>query len=285
MQKVSYICYDGEFIRNDAPLIETSNRAFRYGDALFETMHGYATAVQFLDNHLRRLTNSMKVLKMEIPGYFNEDYFKNRVEGLLNKNRTFKGVRLRLTVFRKGGGLYTPESNEVSYLLESEPLEEEKYVLNRRGLIIDVYPDLQKPINILSNLKTTNSLFFILAGLYRKENELDDCIILNENGRITESQSSNIFIVKGFKAYTPGLKEGCLAGTMRLTVIQILNNSGYAVNADCSLTQGDLEDADEIFLTNAISGVRWVVAFRQRRYFNKTSRLLINQLNKLAFND
>ena len=285
MQKVSYICYDGEFIRNDRPLIETENRAFQYGDALFETMHGYGTSVQFLGNHLRRLVNSMKILKMEVPGYFNEEYFNNKVEGLLNKNRTFKGVRLRLTVFRKEGGLYTPVCNEISYLLESAPLEEEKFILNRRGLIIDVYPDLQKPVNILSNLKTTNSLFFIMAGIYCKENSLDDCILLNENGRLAESLSSNLFVVKGFKVYTPGLKEGCLAGTMRLTVIQILSNAGYAVNADCSLILGDLEEADEIFLTNAISGVRWVVAFRQRRYFNKTSGLVIRKLNELAFPD
>ncbi len=284
MQKKSYICYDGEYLRSDEHLIELTNRGFRYGDALFETMHGFGTAVQFLDNHLRRLTSGMKVLKMEIPGYFDEEYFRNRIEGLLNKNRIYKGVILRLTVFRKGKGTYAAESNEVSYLIESEPIETEKYALNSTGYVIDVYPELKKPINILSNLKTTNSLLFVLAGVYSKENSLDDCIIINEKDRIAEAPGSNIFVVKGNKIYTPGLKEGCLAGTMRLTVIHILTDAGFAVNADCSLTLGDLEEADEIFLTNAIVGVRWVLAFRQRRYFNKTAKLIVGKINDLAFN-
>lgn len=283
MQISKYICINGEFLKSDQPVFDTDNRAFHYGDALFETIHANGTKPQFLELHIQRLIRGMKILKMNIPDNFRHEYFERLITNILNKNRQLQGARIRITVFRNSGGLYTPSSNEISFLLESSPLEHDRYVLNMKGITVDIFEDVQKPANILSNLKTTNSLIFVLAGIFKKEKDLDDCLVLNEKQRIIESISSNIFIVRNSKILTPGLNEGCLAGTMRHTIIEICRNLDYSVNDNCSLTVQDLLAADELFLTNAIAGIIWVLAFRQKRYYNDTSKILIQNLNELSF--
>jgi branched-subunit amino acid aminotransferase/4-amino-4-deoxychorismate lyase len=285
MQISNYICINGEFIKSDQPVFNTDNRAFHYGDALFETIHANGTKPQFLELHIKRLTRGMSILKMNIPENFRPEYFRRLITSILNKNRQLQGARIRITVFRNSVGLYAPSSKKISFLIESFPLEHDIYVLNTKGIAVDIFEDIQKPANILSNLKTTNSLIFVLAGIFKNEKNLDDCLILNENQRIIESISSNIFIVRNSKILTPGLNEGCLAGTMRHTIIDISRNLGYSVNDNCSLTVQDLLAADELFLTNAIAGIKWVLAFRQKRYYNDTSKILIQNLNELSFED
>lgn len=284
MQGGKYIFFNSEFHKTEQPIFNTDNRAFNYGDALFETIHANGTTPQFLELHIQRLILGMKVLKMNIPDNFRTEYFNSIIINILNKNRQLQGARVKITVFRNSGGLYTPLTNEISFIVESSPLENDRYILNNNGYAIDIFQLLRKPVNILSNLKTTNSLIFVLAGIFKKEKNIDDCLILNEKDRVIESISSNIFIVKNTKILTPALSEGCLAGIMRFTVIGLLKNLGYSVNDNCSLTIQDILTADEVFLTNAIAGVRWVLAFRNKRYYNDTSKFLVQRLNEISFN-
>lgn len=278
-----YICLNGSYIKSDKPILESKNRSFLYGDGLFETIHANGTEPQFVELHMIRMLSGMNMLKMIIPGFFSAAYFTSHIKGVLTRNKQFQGARVRITVFRNGGGLYTPETNEVSFVIESNPLEYDLYTLNQQGYRIEIFPDIAKPVNLLASVKTTSALLFVLAGIFRSENLLDDCLILNQPGRICESISSNIFLLKGNKYYTPSLKEGCLPGIMRQVIIEIIKDEGLYINDDCSLTVDDLLKSDEIFLTNSISGIRWVVAFRQKRYYNKSSKFLIKLLNDKAF--
>jgi branched-subunit amino acid aminotransferase/4-amino-4-deoxychorismate lyase len=278
-----YICLNGSYIKADKPVLESKNRSFLYGDGLFETIHANGTEPQFIERHLKRLLEGMKQLKMVIPGYFTTDYFIRHLKGVLTRNKQFQGARVRITVFRNNGGLYTPGTNDMSFVIESTLLEHDTYRLNQKGYQIDVYQDMTKPVYPLSAVKTTSALLFVLAGIFRSENNLDECILLNQSKRICESISSNVFIVKGDRYYTPSLGEGCLPGIMRQVIIEIIQKEGFHLYDDCTLTVNDMLNSDEIFLTNAISGIRWVVAFRQKRYYNKSSKFLIKKLNEIAF--
>jgi branched-subunit amino acid aminotransferase/4-amino-4-deoxychorismate lyase len=278
-----YICLNGSYIKADKPILKPGNRSFLYGDGLFETIHANGTEPQFIDRHLNRLLNSMKILKMTAPVFFSPEYFTGHIKGLLTRNKQFQGARIRITVSRKSGGLYTPETSDVSFAIESAPLEHDVYVLNHQGYKVELFQDITKPVNLLSSLKTTSALLFVLAGIFRSENNLDECLILNQSGRICESLSSNVFIVKDNNYYTPSLKEGCLPGIMRQVIIEIIKKEGFYLQDDCKLTMQDLLNSDEIFLTNSIAGIRWVVAFRQKRYYNKSSKFLIKMLNKKVF--
>ncbi len=278
-----FICLNGSYLKSDKPILESNNRSFLYGDGLFETIHANGTEPQFIKMHMKRMLGSMKILKMVIPGFFSAEYFTSHIKGVLTRNKQFQGARVRITVFRSSGGLYTPEVNEVSFVIESDPLDNDLFTLNQQGYKVEVFTDIVKPANLLSSVKTTSALPFVLAGIFKSENLLDDCLILNSSARICESISSNIFLVKGNKYYTPSLKEGCLPGIMRQVIIDIIKNEGLYMNDGCSLTVEDLLNSDEIFLTNSISGIRWVVAFRQKRYYNKSSKFLIKLLNDKTF--
>lgn len=278
----NYICLNGEFFRNDEKVISHRNRAFCYGDGLFETIHCLGTEPQFIDKHWARLSEGMASLKMQYGGELTKEILVKSIEKILNKNRIFKGGRIRLAIFRNEGGLYTPETNSISWIIESSELQHEKYELNKKGLVVDIFDDLHKPVNKLSNLKTANALIFVLAGIFRKANALDDCLILNQYGRITETNHSNIFILLDDKIITPPLSEGCIAGTMRSTIIQIAGEAGFEVE-ERGILEKNIIDAEEVFITNAIQGIQWIGTYKEKRYFNFTTRKMIAALNELAF--
>jgi branched-subunit amino acid aminotransferase/4-amino-4-deoxychorismate lyase len=283
MATESHVIYNGEIYPAEQPLFLHNNRAFCYGDALFETMHAFGTDVQFLSKHLTRLHAGMSILKMDTSVFPDQNSFDKQIKRLLNRDKIFGGARVRLTVFRNNGGYYTPDTNEVSYIIEALALEHEKYYMNPKGLVVDVYRDMRKQANVLSPYKTTNSLLFVMAGLYKKAENLDECLILNDNNHVIESISSNVFIVKDNVLLTPPIEQGCVAGVMRESILSLAKKEGINVETNISINESNLPVADEIFLTNAVRGIQWVVGYKQTRYYNKMARHLAEELNKTTF--
>jgi branched-chain amino acid aminotransferase len=151
--------------------------------------------------------------------------------------------------------------------------------LNDKGLIIGIYDEVKKPINLFSSYKTANSLIYILAGIFKNLNKYDDCLILNEKGHLIEAVSSNIFIVKNGVLYTPPITEACIDGIMRKQVINIAKKNEISF-AEQPLFVDDLLKADEVFLTNSISGIQWAAAYKNKRYFKKISEFLLRKVNE-----
>ena len=273
-----YINFNGFLYKEDEPVFKASNRAFKYGDALFETIRIFDGRPLNLEDHFVRLKKGMQVLKMR-SGNISFKELQDQIIKLIEKNHIIEGGRVRLTVFRSGEGLYAPKNEGKSYVIEANPIENNDYTLNAKGLAIDVYSDLKRHRNILSQIKTTNNIPHVLAGIYKNENGLDDCIVLNDQGRIVEALSSNIFLYKNNNLYTPALEEGCMEGIMRKQVLQIAKEMNINV-FEGMLNGSMLLQADEMFLTNAISGIQWVVSYRQKRYFNKATKEILAHLNE-----
>lgn len=279
----TYICINGEFKRSSQPLIFHHNRALCFGDILYENMHAYATEPQFFEYHFKRLISHMHLLSMEVPVSFTRETLGALISQLLNKNRIFGGAVIRLSVFRNTGIDLLPDSHGVSFIIESRRLDHHHFELNEKGLTIDVFSNYTKASGLLSSIKNTNALLYLLACIDCKKNNLDDYLLLNENGRIVETTNSNIFLVSGSSIFTPGILQGCIPGVMREVIIEIAGKEGYRINDQSNLTPSALEDAGEIFLTNAVDGIRWVGAYKQRRYYKKTAKFLIDKLNRKAF--
>lgn len=277
----TYINLNGAIIPGDQPVVTAQNRSFRYGDALFESIRITNSKPQFLKEHLQRLFTGMKILKMDMHPSFGETFFEESILELAKQNSIISDGRVRITVYRNNGGYYTPEDNSTSYLIEVLPLAETGYVLNPKGYTIDLFNDFKKQQNALSSIKSANSIIYVLAGIYKNQQKLDDCIILNDKSHIIESISSNIFAVKNGVLYTPPVIDGCVDGVMRKKIIEISQANRIAVY-EISIMQSVLLGADELFFTNAIRGISWVVAYKQKRYFNNTSKKLIEKLNELV---
>ncbi len=275
-----FIDHNGSFVPADQSVIKANNRAFRYGDALFETIRIVNLKPQFLKEHLQRLHKGMSVLKMKVNPIFNETFFEHAILELAQKNGITSDGRVRLTVYRNEGGFYAPDDNNISYLIEVSAMEERGYELNNQGYTVDLFTEMKKPQSVLSSIKSANSIIYVMAGIFKNTHSLDDCILVNDKGSITEAISSNIFAVKNGVLYTSPIIDGCVDGIMRKKIIEIAAANRIAVH-ELSIMQSVLLGADELFLTNAINGIRWVVAYKQKRYFNNTSKKLTEKLNEL----
>jgi len=273
----TFVNYNGDILPADQPVLMASNRAFRYGDAVFETIRLMHGDILFFEKHLNRLKKSMQLLNMRWRDDFNFHHLYLLIRHLDHVNDLRGNGRIRLEVFRNGAGLYAPDSAEVSFLLEAEPMDAKEYRLNDNGLRLDVFTEFTKSRNKLSNLKSSNALVNVMAGMYREQQGLDDCLLLNDNGRICEAIGSNVFFVTKDEIVTPALNEGCVAGVMREQLIEMLKERRKKVY-ETSITIDQAMKADEIFLANITGGIRWAGAFRQKRYFNTVSRWLLGEL-------
>lgn len=273
-----YVNNNGEILDAASYTIRTGSRAFMYGDGVFESirvMHGRPIN---LENHILRMLEGARRLKMRPPSYYNLEFFGAKIEELIHKAGIVGGGRCRISLDRTIGGTYMPEANEVEYFIEVYPLENNQFELNAKGKEVDIFMDLKKDKNHLSNFKTKNGLLYILSAITAKEKGLDDYLITNYSGGILESTNSNLFVVSNGVLYTPGLEEGCLAGTMRMQIINLALENNVKVY-ECNILPQNLLVADEIFLTNAIHGIQWVSGYRTKRYFNTTARKLMEMLN------
>ena len=276
----SFVNYNGDILPADQPALMSNNRAFRYGDGVFESIRLMQGDILFFEKHLNRLKRSMQLLGMNWRDDFNFHHLYLLIRHLDQVNDLKGNGRIRLAVFRKAGGFYAPETNEVSFLLEAEPLDSKEYLLNEIPLRIDVFTEITKPRNSFSNIKSANALVYVMAGLYKAQQGLDDCLLLNDQGKISEAISSSVFLVSKDEIYTPALTEGCVAGVMREQLIEMLHARGRKIH-EVSFSIDQVMRADEIFLANVITGIRWVGAFRQKRYFNSISKWLVVELNEL----
>ncbi|MFM2136313.1 MAG: hypothetical protein RL021_1713, partial [Bacteroidota bacterium] len=275
----NFLNYNGNILPADQPLFTAENRAFRYGDAVFETIRMMNGEILFFDRHLERLHRSMQLLGMEHHPDLSLHQLYLSMRHLDQSNKLKGNARIRLQVFRNDGGLYTPKTDSVSYLIEALPLLQKEFALNESGLKVEIYEEIKKPVSRLSNLKSANALYYVMAGLHKRRLGIDDCFVLNTDGRIAEAISSNVFLVRGKELITPSLSEACVSGILRDVLISMVEEEGATVLQQ-PVAADDLLSADEIFLTDVINGIRWVGAFRNKRYFNTRSRMLLQQINE-----
>ncbi|MES2448144.1 MAG: aminotransferase class IV [Bacteroidota bacterium] len=276
----NYILFNDEFYNADQAVLKASNRGFKFGDGLFESMRMCNGKLMFAEQHADRLRAGMKALKMEGYALLDEYFLRQKTAELQKKNKLGANVRFRLSIYRDGEGLYTPQINKTGYLLEARALETANYELNQKGLIVDVYDEITKPLNKLSNYKTSNAMVYVMAGLFQKQNKLDEAMILNQQGFLCESTSSNVFVVYQNQIYTPALTEGCIAGVMRTVVLQLAKTHNFNL-VEAQISPEILKEAEEVFVTNASSGIRWVMGYGRKRYFNEVAKELSAKLNDL----
>lgn len=277
----AYCIYNGHLISLYEPAVSFSNRAFRYGDSLFESILYTNGKIMFLADHVKRMKLSMTTLRMNVPAEFTSNNIEQLILHLIEQNDVKQDARIRLTVFRNEGGFYTPETNDISFLIETELLETKGYQLNQRGLWVDVYAEIRKQVNKISNIKTGSALLYVMAGITKTSLKLDDCLLVNDNGNLIESISSNIFVVKNGTLYTAPITDGCVDGVMRKQILNIAAQNKI-LTFEQSLTVHTLTSGDEVFLTNAIKGVQWVGQFKNKFYTNQKSVYFTEKLNELT---
>ena len=273
------INFNGQIIDGDTIGFNQLKRGFNFGDGLFETIRVFNGKIICLDAHFNRISSGLEVLKIKQNYSFNQNSLERYVNELLLYKNIKYGGKVKVYIFRAGLGTYKPETNQMSFVVEAMDLEQNKYDLNKKGFLVDIYHEYSKTVNQLSFFKTSNSLLYVLAAVTASENNLDDLFIVNQKSEIIESSNSNVFFLKEDVLLTPPLSSGCIEGVMRIEVIRAAKDLGINV-LESNVYQEDLEKSREIFLTNVISGIRWVGGYKKKRFYNFISKKIIEKLNK-----
>lgn len=274
------INFNGKLHAN-AAILSLENRGYKYGDALFETIKLINGKPLFWEDHYFRLMASMRILRMEIPIGFTMEFLESEILKTLEANRLDQKIaRVRITVDRGEGGNYLPISKQINFSISSSLLNESKYVINEViKCEVDLFKDFFINEGLLSTLKTNNKITNILGSIYAQENDLDNCLLLNNSKNVVESLNGNIFLVQGNIIKTPPLTDGCLKGIMRQQLINILNKNEKFTLEESSISTFELQKADELFYTNVIKGIVPITHYRKKTYKTQIAQELLGNLN------
>jgi len=257
-----------------------NNRAFLYGDAVFETIKTYNGEILFLEDHYFRLMASMRILRMEIPSNFTMEFLEEEIKKTIHAHYNLEASsRVRITCYRTTGGKYLPEDRAIEYMITAEKAPSVEYEFYTSDYEIDLYKDFYISKQLLSTLKTTNRLINITASIYASENDYDNVFLLNDEKNIVEAINGNVYIVSGKQIITPPVADGCINGVLRKNLKSIVEKRDDLEWIERSISPFELQKADEMWISNVIQGIICVSKYRKKEYNSNIAQLLIQDLN------
>jgi branched-chain amino acid aminotransferase len=268
----NFLFYNGKISKAGKPLLSPDNRSFRYGDGFFETIKLVNGRLPLAELHFERLFASLEQMQFQRPIYLTPVYLEEQIKTLAKKNY-HKQARVRVTIFRGDGGLYETENHYPHHLIQTWDLNPANNQLNENGLIAGVYQAARKTADAFSHIKTNNYLPYLMAALWAKKEKLNDALLLNPFGRVADATIANVFVVKDGMVKTPALSEGPVSGVMRRHLLQCMRKENIPVE-EGQLEAEDVLEAQELFLSNGIYGIRWVKQLGDNNYTNQLSSML-----------
>ena len=182
---MNYINYNGTIIEANTLSINIQDRAYSYGDGLFETMVLKNGKVLFLNDHIARISKGLEILDIQFP-FLSEEALTKAILELVEKNKLQQQVRIKLQVYRKQGGFVTPETNEANFSITASPLNPSIPIKNWAV----VSEKIHLYTTILSPYKTLNFLPYIIAGIEKKKRKADEHFAYNGKDLIKDLKDS-----------------------------------------------------------------------------------------------
>ncbi|MBL7825959.1 MAG: aminotransferase class IV [Saprospiraceae bacterium] len=266
--------FNGELYDSHPAFPEISSRAMLYGDGLFESIRMFEGKLPFLHLHWERLLTGMNMLGFQTPAHWNLAFFEQEI-----KKTTIGNARIRFVVWRSPGGLYFPQDNQPNFLITATPLESNVFSWHENGLIIRLSERVRLPLDSFSGLKTLGATRYVVAAQEARAKGSDDVIVLNALGNVSEASGSNLLWIKNRSVFAPSATDGQVTGTFQKILYEVLRREGLSIVEKPS-TFAELMDADEVMLTNAISGIRWVRILEGKEFTCEN----IYHFNKLTVN-
>ena len=259
-----------------------NNRAFLFGDAIFETLKILDNKILFFEDHYFRLMSSMRILRMEIPMNFTMEFLEQQILSLIAQQDKAPSYRVRITVYRDSEGFYAPQTNEVGYIINALPLENALYTIIDYPYEVDLYKDFYVTKQLLSSVKSTNRAINITGSIFANENGLQNCLLVNDAKNVIEALNGNLFMLIDKKLITPPVSEGCIGGIMRKQILAIAKKTEGIEVVEAPISPFELQKADELFITNIITGIQPITKYRKKEFKNDFAKELLVKLNALV---
>jgi len=267
-------CINGVFEDLGNTSISAFNRAFEYGDGVFETIIARNNTICFWNDHFERLINGMKALYFEISPSFTTDYLENLIFETAQNNDLDNHFRVKINVWRKTGGLYTPHHHSCYWLIRVFPISESRKFIKENAVFFE---DVRVVASSISPYKTLNSLPYVLAGIYKTQQQADEVILLNSEDFIAETLASNIFWIKNNVIFYPSLACGGKKGIMQTQIIKKAKELKFELK-EGKFTKDDILNAETVFTSN-VAGIETIKTIQNIEY--KTEHLYVDEFRKL----
>lgn len=258
-----------------------NNRGFLFGDAIFETIKVNGTKILFLEEHYLRLMASMRICRMEIPMNFTMEFMEEQILKLIELQKNNVSNRVRFTVYRNAEGFYNPTSNDVQFIITCSELSSDKYLFSTSNYEIELFKDFHVSKHLLSTLKTNNKMINVVASVFAKDNGFENCLLINDDKNVVEAINGNVFMKMGNQLITPPTSDGCLNGIMRKQILAIVNKMENIQIIEKSISPFDIQKADELFITNVITGIQPITKYRKKEFTSEVSKEITELLNNL----
>ncbi|QCJ41399.1 branched-chain-amino-acid transaminase [Bacillus sp. S3] len=243
-----WIFLGGEFVKKEDAVVSVFDHGFLYGDGVFEGIRVYNGNIFRVDAHLKRLFESAQSIMLKIP-YTQEEMTQLIVE-TIRKNQ-LESAYIRVVVSRGKGnlGLDPTSCSNPSVIIIAEPLSMYPKEFYDNGIkIASVASRRNRPDVLSPQIKSLNYLNNILVKLEANQVGVQEALMMNDQGYVTEGSADNIFIVKNGILYTPPVYLGALEGITRNAILDVARAKGYDVR-ESPFTRHDVYVADEVFLT------------------------------------
>lgn len=268
MSKGKYILVNGSFVPTEEYKISLAeSEAFHFS----EKFRAIRTSFPFFNETLELIRLKLLYYNQLFPEFTSDNgsELKRQLERVLTKNKHFLGTIVTLT-FRFVG-------KKVHYTIQSEKTEPIGYDLNEKGLYIEIIRPIQKSTSSLSSLSLGSEIYWNIAASHLKESAADELLIVNTSDGITEAPESNIYLVKGKTVRGASSERGAYEDITKPLMLNLFGKLKLDYSENEEITDVDLREAEELMIVNSTKGIRWVIGFEGKRYFNKTIRK-INEL-------
>lgn len=275
--------FNGSFFDPVSPIINANSRVLEFGDALFEELRVINGAFMFWEAHYFRLMSSMRILRMEIPMEFTMEFLEDAIRNTISKSGLEnKPVAVTIIVVRRNGMDNTVNDTSVDYLIKVKPLDNPFFILDEKGLKVELFKDFYLNSDMLSNLNSNNKSINVVAQIYAQENGYDSCLLINTNKHVVQAIAGNLFMITANHIKTPPLTDGCIDGIVRKQLIELaMNLTDYQLE-ETSISPFELQKADELFIANDLTGINSIGNYRKKVYTNEVAKILVGQLNAKA---
>lgn len=272
------INFNGQLSPREQFRLTLYNRAFRYGDSLFEEIKIVGETILFWESHYFRLMAGMRLLRMQIPIHFDMEFLETEILKTCAYRKS--GAQLiRLTICRKDNKNLRTKDQSIDFYIETTDETEAAFKLFEGSFEIDLYKDFYENTSLLSTIETSSNLIPILSKIFADENNLDECLILNANKNVIGASVGNLFLVKGYSVLTPPTEDGCKKGILRNEIIKWLKKSALYQIEETSISPFELQSADELFLAHITFGIIPISKYRKKEYTRQTADYILENLN------
>nr|WP_314801755.1 aminotransferase class IV [uncultured Capnocytophaga sp.] len=276
------INYNGE-IQQTSPALSAKNRGFLYGDGVFELVKYVEGTIFFWEEHYLRLMATMRIARMEIPSNFTLEFLEAEIIKTIQANSlASKALWVRITITRKGGVSLTPEENEIDYCIDIEGITNLFYQNLKIPYEVELFKDYYTQADLLGTLNITGRMLQIVGSVFARENDYQNCILLNTHKNAVSFLDGNLFLVQGEQILTPPLSEGAPNGITRKKLIEAIQKTSDFSLEERPISPFELQKADELFLTNTKQGIQSVSKYRKKEYNNIVATNLLGKLNTLT---